>query len=45
MTVNDLLKGIAIGSGNDASMAMAEYLAGSEEKFVAKMNQKRKSLV
>ncbi|MBU8850849.1 D-alanyl-D-alanine carboxypeptidase [Priestia megaterium] len=44
MTVNDLLKGIAIGSGNDASMAMAEYLAGSEEKFVAKMNQKAKEL-
>ncbi|MCG0057137.1 hypothetical protein L6R34_32755, partial [Escherichia coli] len=44
MTVNDLLKGIAIGSGNDASMAMAEHLAGSEEKFVAKMNQKAKEL-
>ncbi len=44
MTVNDLLKGIAIGSGNDAAVAMAERIAGSEEAFVAKMNEKAKQL-
>ena len=35
----DLLKGIIIQSGNDASVAMAEYLAGSEDSFVDVMNQ------
>ncbi|MEC0664373.1 D-alanyl-D-alanine carboxypeptidase [Priestia flexa] len=44
MTVNELLKGIAIGSGNDASMAMAEHLAGSEDKFVEMMNKKAKEI-
>ncbi|MTW85002.1 D-alanyl-D-alanine carboxypeptidase [Virgibacillus dakarensis] len=44
MTVNDLLKGISIASGNDASVAMAERLAGSEEAFVKKMNKKVKEL-
>ena len=38
--VEDLLKGIAISSGNDACIAMAEHLAGSEEVFVSKMNEK-----
>ncbi|HLR66374.1 D-alanyl-D-alanine carboxypeptidase family protein [Virgibacillus alimentarius] len=44
MSVNDLLKGIAIASGNDASVALAERLAGSEEEFVKKMNEKVKEL-
>lgn len=44
MTVEEMLKGIAIGSGNDASVAMAEKIAGSEEAFVEMMNQKVKDL-
>jgi serine-type D-Ala-D-Ala carboxypeptidase (penicillin-binding protein 5/6) len=44
MTVDELLKGIAIGSGNDASVAMAERIAGSEETFVTMMNNKAKEL-
>jgi len=44
MTVEDLLKGIAIASGNDASVAMAERIAGSEEAFVDMMNKKAKEL-
>lgn len=44
MTVNDLLKGIAVASGNDASVALAERIAGSEEAFVEKMNNKAKEL-
>ncbi len=38
MSVNDLLKGIAVASGNDACVAMAEHLCGSVEAFVEKMN-------
>ena len=44
MTVNELLKGIAIASGNDASVAVAEHIAGSEEGFVNMMNKKAKDL-
>ncbi|AGX05373.1 D-alanyl-D-alanine carboxypeptidase [Bacillus infantis NRRL B-14911] len=44
MTTEQMLKGIAIGSGNDASVAMAERLAGSEEEFVKLMNKKAKDL-
>ncbi|MEN2766125.1 D-alanyl-D-alanine carboxypeptidase family protein [Ornithinibacillus xuwenensis] len=44
MKVNDLLKGIAIASANDASVAMAERIAGSEAAFVKKMNEKVKAL-
>jgi len=44
MTVEDLLKGIAIGSGNDATVAMAERLAGTEEAFVRLMNARAKEL-
>lgn len=43
-TVEELLKGIAIASGNDAAVAMGEYLAGSEDAFVKLMNDKAKSL-
>ena len=44
MTVRDLMKGIAMASGNDATVAMAERIAGTEEKFVKMMNQKVKDL-
>ncbi len=42
--VEDLIKGIAIASGNDACVAIAEHLAGSEEAFVSKMNEKLRLL-
>jgi len=42
--VEDLLKGITVSSGNDACVALAEHLSGSEEAFVSKMNEKGKSL-
>lgn len=44
MTVNDLLKGVAVASGNDASVALAEYIAGTEEEFVKLMNKKAEML-
>jgi len=44
MTTKEMLRGIAIGSGNDASVAMAEKIAGSEEAFVDMMNDKAKKL-
>ena len=44
MTVNEMLKGIAIASGNDASVAVAEHIAGSEEGFVNMMNKRAKDL-
>lgn len=39
-TLETMIKCIVIASGNDASVAVAEHLAGSEEEFVAKMNAK-----
>ncbi|GAK12856.1 D-alanyl-D-alanine carboxypeptidase family protein [Geomicrobium sp. JCM 19039] len=44
MSVRDMLKAIAVASGNDASVAMAEHLAGTEEDFVEMMNDKAKEL-
>ena len=44
ITVDDLMKGISVASGNDATVAMAEYISGSEEKFVKRMNKKVKEL-
>ena len=44
MSVDDMLKGIAIASANDASVALAERIAGSEEAFVQRMNDKVKEL-
>ena len=44
MSVEDLVKGICIASGNDASVAMAERIGGTEEKFVSMMNKKAKEL-
>jgi len=43
-TVNDLLLGISVESANDASVAMAEHIAGSEEEFVKMMNEKANEL-
>ena len=44
MKVNELLKGVAIASGNDAVVALAEKTYGSVDKFVAKMNEKANEL-
>ncbi|MFQ6808258.1 MAG: D-alanyl-D-alanine carboxypeptidase family protein [Blautia sp.] len=43
-TVETMIKCIVIASGNDASVAMAEHIAGSEEAFVEKMNERAKGL-
>lgn len=43
-TVDTLIKCIAVASGNDASVAMAEYIGGTEEAFVEQMNQKANEL-
>ena len=43
-TVETLIKCIVVASGNDASVAMAEYISGSEEEFVVKMNEKAAQL-
>ncbi|MCD7033290.1 D-alanyl-D-alanine carboxypeptidase [Metabacillus sp. GX 13764] len=44
MTAEEMLKGISIASGNDASVAMAEHLAGSVDSFVSRMNKKAEEL-
>lgn len=44
VTVSDLLKGVIIQSGNDASVALAEYISGSEEVFAAIMNEYAREL-
>lgn len=44
MSVIDMLKAIAISSGNDAAVAMSEYISGSAEAFVQLMNQRAKEL-
>ena len=44
MTVKELMKGISMASANDATVALAERVAGSEEKFVEMMNNKVKEL-
>ena len=43
-TVDTLIKCIAVASANDACVAMAEHIAGSEEEFVNKMNERAKEL-
>lgn len=43
-TVEELLKGVAIASGNDAAVALAEYLAGNEGDFVVLMNKRAEEL-
>lgn len=44
MKVEDLFKGVAVASGNDAAVALAEKIAGSEEVFVTMMNKRAKEL-
>lgn len=44
MSVNDLLKAAVIGSANDATVVLGEAIAGSEESFVAMMNERAKQL-
>ena len=44
MSVSDLFKGIAVASGNDAVVAMAEKIAGTEEEFVNMMNKRASEL-
>lgn len=44
MAVRDLFKAVAVGSANDATVVLAERVAGTEEKFVKKMNEKAKAL-
>ena len=44
MTVGELVKCITVVSGNDAAVAMAEYLAGSETAFVEQMNRRAQEL-
>ena len=44
MSVSDMLKSIAVSSANDCACAMAEHIAGSEEAFVARMNQRAAEL-
>lgn len=44
MSVEDLIKSMAIASANDATMALALYVAGNEESFVSMMNQRTRDL-
>jgi len=44
VSVNDLLFGLMVSSGNDAAVALAEYLAGSSDAFAEQMNQQAKEL-
>ena len=44
MTVEDMMKGISMASANDATVAMAEFIAGTEVEFVEMMNKKVKEL-
>ena len=44
MSVEDLLKSVIIASANDAAVALAEHICGSEELFVEKMNEKAEKL-
>lgn len=43
-TVEELMRGVAMASANDGCVALAEYVAGSEEIFVERMNEKAKEL-
>ncbi len=44
MTVDELLRAVVVASANDATVALAEAVAGSEESFVERMNEKAKAL-
>lgn len=44
MTVEEMLKGVALASGNDASVALGEHIAGTNDAFVKQMNEKAEQL-
>lgn len=44
MSANDMIKAIVVASANDAAVAMAEHICGSEESFVSEMNKKAQEL-
>ena len=44
MTVEDMLKSVVIASANDAAVALAEFICGSEESFVSRMNERAAEL-
>lgn len=44
MSVDDMIKATAVASANDAAVALAEFVSGSEEDFVAQMNEKAAAL-
>ncbi len=44
MTARDMIKSVVIASANDAALALAEHVAGSEETFVAQMNERAREL-
>lgn len=44
MSVHDMIKAVVVASANDAAVALAEHICGSEDEFVAKMNEKAKLL-
>ena len=44
LSVHDMIKAVAVASGNDAAVALAEFTAGSHEGFVNKMNERAKQL-
>lgn len=44
MTVDDMIKATAVASANDAAVALAEFICGTEDDFVAAMNEKAKTL-
>ena len=44
MTVNEAFHGLLVKSANDCAVILAEYIAGSEEKFVDMMNERAKEL-
>lgn len=44
MTVRDMLKSVVVSSANDAAVALAEHISGSEETFVARMNERAREL-
>lgn len=44
MTADDMIKAVVVASANDAAVALAEAICGTEEEFVAKMNEKAKAL-
>ena len=45
LTLETLLYGLLLSSGNDAATAIAEYISGSEEAFVEEMNDRAKELM